>query len=259
MPSDAAPAASTPTSRTSASSRNAGEHPDRVRAAADAGDDGFGERALGLEQLLPCLAADHGLELPHELGIGGRPDARADHVVRRLDVGDPVADRGARRLLQRARAGLDGLDRRAEEPHPLDVGRLPAHVLGAHVHDALEPEPCARGRGRDAVLARAGLGDDPSLAEPAREDDLAEGVVDLVGARVVQVLALEVQPLAGREPLGEGDGGWAPDVRASELVELRAERRVVLRLLPGGGQLVERRDQGLRDVPPAVPPVAFAP
>ena len=90
----------------------------------------------------------------------------------------------------------------AEEPHPLDVGRLPAHVLGAHVDDALEPEPRAGGRRRDAVLSGARLGDDPPLPEPPREHDLAERVVDLVRAGVVQVLALEVEPPAGREALG---------------------------------------------------------
>ena len=122
--------------------------------------------------------------------------------MRRLDVGDPVADRRARRLLQRAGAELDRLDLGAEEPHPLDVGRLAAHVLRAHVDDALEPEACAGRRGRDAVLARAGLGDDPLLSEPPGEHDLAERVVDLVRAGVVQVLAFQVEALAGREAIG---------------------------------------------------------
>ena len=45
-------------------------------------------------------------------------------------------------------------------------GRLAAHVLGAHVDDALEAEARADRRRRDAVLARAGLGDDALLAEP---------------------------------------------------------------------------------------------
>ena len=57
----------------------------------------------------------------------------------------------------------------AEQLHPLDVRPLAAHVLGAHVDDALEPEAGADGGGRDAVLAGAGLGDDPLLAQPARE------------------------------------------------------------------------------------------
>ncbi len=86
---------------------------------------------------------------------------------------------------------------------------LAAHVLGAHVDDALEPEARAHGRRRDAVLTRTGLRDDPPLAEPRREQDLAERVVDLVRPGVVQVLALEDDPASRRrEALGlyRGDG-----------------------------------------------------
>ena len=85
----------------------AGEDADRVRAAADAGDDRVGQPALGREDLLARLVADHPLQLADELGIRRRADARADQVVGRLDVRDPVADRLARRLLQRLRAELD--------------------------------------------------------------------------------------------------------------------------------------------------------
>ena len=81
----------------------------------------------------------------------------------------------------------------AEQVHPLDVRRLAPHVLGAHVDDALEAEARADGRGRDAVLAGARLGDDPLLAEPPREHGLAERVVQLVRAGVEQVLALQVE------------------------------------------------------------------
>ena len=55
-----------------------------------------------------------------------------------------------------------------------DVEGLPSHVLCAHVDDAFEPEPRARRRGRDAVLARTGLGDDSCLPDALREQDLHE-------------------------------------------------------------------------------------
>ena len=78
--------------------------------------------------------------------------------------------------------------------------RLARDVLRAHVDDAFEPEPGAhRGRG-DAVLARAGFRDDPALAHPLRQQRLADGVVDLVGAGVIEVLPLEQAP--GRADLG---------------------------------------------------------
>ena len=71
-------------------------------------------------------------------------------------------------------------------------GLLPLDVGGAHVDDAGKAE-ARRDRGRgDAVLAGAGLGDDARLAHALGEQDLAEAVVDLVRAGVVQVLALEI-------------------------------------------------------------------
>ena len=57
------------------------------------------------------------------------------------------------------------------------------------------------GGGGDAVLAGAGLGDEPGLAHALGEQGLAEHVVDLVRAGVVEVLALEQQ--AEAEPLGQ--------------------------------------------------------
>ena len=50
------------------------EHPDRVRATADARDHGVGQASLDCEQLLTRLAADHTLQLAHDLGVGGRAD-----------------------------------------------------------------------------------------------------------------------------------------------------------------------------------------
>src|SRR3954471_15169434 len=129
--------------------------------------------------LLTRFAADDGLQLGDELRVRRRSDARADQIVRRLDVRDPVADRLARRLLQRLRAEVDAAHLGAEQAHALDVRLLTPHVLDAHVDDALEAEPRAYRRRGDAVLSRAGLRDDAPLAEPSCEDGLADRVVDL--------------------------------------------------------------------------------
>jgi hypothetical protein len=102
------------------------------------------------------------------------------------------------------------------------------------------------------VLPGAGLGDDSSLAEPLCQHRLAERVVQLVRARVEQVLALEVEPLAGREALRERQRSRAAAVLAPEPVELGCERVVGLRLAPACLELVERRDQRLGHVTPAV-------
>ena len=107
--------------------------------------------------------------------------------------------------------GVHAGDGRAEQPHALDVGHLAAHVLRAHVDDALQAEQRARRRGGHAVLARAGLGDDPRLAHALGQQALAERVVELVRARVHQVLALEPDRPAGGlgEPLARGRAGSA--------------------------------------------------
>jgi hypothetical protein len=221
------------------------EEPDRVRAAPDAGQRDLGQPPLGLEDLRAGLAADHGLQLTDDLRVRRRPDARADQIVRVLDVGDPVADRLARGLLQRPRPELDRAHLRAEQGHPLEVRPLPTHVLGAHVDDAVEPEPRADRRRGDAVLARAGLGDDSLLAEPHREQRLAERVVELVGAGVQQVLPLEVEPLPWREALRERERCRSPGIGAAELLQLLVIARIVARLAPARLKLVQCRDQRL--------------
>ena len=185
-------------------------------------------------------------------GIRMRADARADQVVRRLDVRDPVANRLARRLLERPRAEVDRANLGAEQVHPLDVRPLAPHVLLAHVDDALEAEARAHRRRCDPVLSRTGLRDDAVLAEPPREHRLAERVVELVRAGVQQILALQVEALARRKPLGARERCRPAREGAAELLELRVERLVRLRVAPACLELVERRDQRLRDVTPAV-------
>jgi hypothetical protein len=74
----------------------------------------------------------------------------------------------------------------------IDIQGLPFAIHLAHVNDAFEAEHGGDGGGGDAVLAGAGLGDDPRLAHAAGEEDLADGVVDFVRAGVKQILALEI-------------------------------------------------------------------
>src|SRR5439155_17356312 len=95
--------------------------------------------------------------------------------------------------------------------------------------------------GCDAMLAGPGLGDDALLPEPAREHGLSERVVQLVRARVEEILALEVQALARREALGARERRRPARVRARQLVELRRKRGIRLRLAPPRLELVECR------------------
>ena len=99
------PPASRPISRTPVVGHERGEDADRVRAAADAGQDGVGQPALALEHLLARLVADDPLEVADHRRERVRPGDGAEDVVRRLDVGHPVAERLVDRVLERARAG----------------------------------------------------------------------------------------------------------------------------------------------------------
>ena len=95
-----------------------------------------GSRPLALEHLLARLVADDPLEVAHHRRERVRAGDGAEDVVRRLDVGDPVAERLVDRVLEGARAGGHRDDLGAEQPHAGDVERLPAGVLLAHVDDA---------------------------------------------------------------------------------------------------------------------------
>ena len=108
------------------------------------------------------------------------------------DIGHPVAQRLVHRVLERLRAGLDRHDLGAEHLHAKHVRLLPLDVDRTHIDDAFEAEARAQRRGGDAVHAGAGLGDDALLAHAPRQQDLAEHVVDLVRAGVIELLALEI-------------------------------------------------------------------
>ena len=197
------------------------EHADGVTAAADAGDDRVGQFPDVLVQLLLGLVADDGLEGAHDGGERVRADGRADDVVSRGEVDDPGAEGLVDGVAQRAAACFDGDDGRAQQFHAEDVEGLAPHVFRAHVHHALHAELGADGGGGHAVLAGAGLGDDARLAQSPCEQDLAQGVVDLVAARVVEVFTF--QPDVGsadvrREPVRQVQAAGPAHVRVVRAV-----------------------------------------
>ena len=144
---------------------------------------------------------------------------------------------------------------RAQQAHPEDVEALAAHVFFAHVDDAIEAEQRADGGGGDAVLSRAGFGDDALLAHAAGEQRLAEAVVDFVRAGVQQVFALDVdlraaQRLAqtAREIERRGTAG----VVVQQIGQFGLKRRVGGSLAIGVLQFFERRHQDFRHEAAAV-------
>jgi hypothetical protein len=95
-----------------------------------------------------------------------------------------------------------------------------------------------------------GLGDDALLAHAAGEKDLAQHVVDLVGAGMVQLLALEVDlgptQMLGH-PLRVVERARAADVVGGEGGHVRMEGRIGPGLVVGPFQLEDVGHQGLGD------------
>ena len=74
------------------------------------------------------------------------------------------------------------------------------------------------------MLTGAGFGDDARLAHAHRQQDLAEAIVDLVRAGVIELVALEVDFRAAEmlgQALGEIERRGAAHIMGPELVHLR--------------------------------------
>ena len=184
-----------------------------------------------------------------------------------MHVGDPIAQRLVHGVFQRPGAARHRVHLRLQHMHAGDVRLLALHVRGAHENLARQAEARTNRRHRDAVLARTGLGDDARLAHALGEQDLAEAVVDLVTAGVIELVALQVDLRAAEvlgEALGEIQGARTSGVVRVEVIELRLERRIGLRLVVRLLQIEDQRHQCLGDkaaaenaeVPPFIGPAA---
>mmetsp|Transcript_8686 Transcript_8686/g.23607 ORF Transcript_8686/g.23607 Transcript_8686/m.23607 type:complete len:278 (+) Transcript_8686:691-1524(+) len=189
-----------------------------------------------------------------------RPGHGPKNIVRRLDVRHPIADGLRGGILQRGGAGMDRAHLRSQQTHPEHVQRLPFHILGTHINDALQSLPRTdRGR-RHAVLTGTRLGDDPLLAHALAEKRLPQRVVDLMRPRVVQILSLEVDlrpcpirtPIVLGQVLGVVQRTRAAHVVAQHRVQLRLERLVGHRLCVCLLEILERGNERLRHVLAAV-------
>ena len=221
-----------------------------VGAAAHRRHQHVRQPAFLLVQLRLGLGADDRLEVAHHRRVGVRAGHRADDVEGVERVADPVAQRLVQRVLQRARARAHRPDLGTQQLHAEHVGLLPLDVALAHVDDAFQAEARGHGRGRHAVLAGAGLGDDPLLAHPPGQHHLAQHVVDLVRAGVVELVALEVDLGAAEmvgQPLGEIERRRAADIVLEPALQLGVERGIALGVLVGLLELQDQRHQRLGD------------
>ena len=233
-----------------------GESSYGVGATANAGDDRVGHVAtLGLPQLRGHLAADHALKVADQHWVRVRTHDRAEDVVGIAHVGYPIANRLVGRVFQCLRSAGYGAYLGPQQTHPEDVQRLPANVFSAHVDDRLQAEKSRHGGNAYAVLAGAGFGYYPLLAHPPGQQGLTKGVVDLVGAGVVKVLALEVYPRSSpvlAKVGGKVERAGPAGIVAQVVVELGQELGIFLELQVRFLQLFQSRNQGFGDVAAAV-------
>ena len=231
------------------------EHSGGVAAAADRGHDQVGQTAELPARLFDRFAADDRLKIAHDARKRMRSDDRAQNVMRRFDRAHPIAHRFVDGVAQRSRAAGDRPHFGSQQPHAEDIGSLAADVLLAHVDHALQTEAGAgRGRG-DAVLAGTGFGDHAVFAHPPGQQHLAERVVDLVRAGVIEILALEVDLGAAgmlAETLGMIEGRRTPHVMLPQVGQLGVEARIGTGSIVLDRQLVERGGERLRHVSAAV-------
>ena len=104
------------------------------------------------------------------------------------------------------------------------------------------------------MLTGAGLRDDAGLAHTFDQKPLTQGVVDLVGTSVIQILPLQEDPDLAADPIADqlGEpGSWrqsrgAPHIDPVESVQLLTKGRISLGLLVDPLQLVKGANQGLR-------------
>lgn len=152
-PSRPLPPASTPTIRTSLSSRKGWKMPMALDPPPTAAMTMSGRR---LENLFAGFRADHRLEITHHFRIGMRTGCGADHVIGVVDIGDP--GRAAPRSWRpSACAPPPAVTGRTSAPSSSmkDVRRLTFDVGRAHIDDARQAKAGSDGGRRHAMLAGA--------------------------------------------------------------------------------------------------------
>ncbi len=231
------------------------ERANRIGPATHAGQHCRRQPGFLLQDLLLDLLPDHAMKVTDHGWVRMRAEDAAQQIMRRAHVGDPIPHGFIDGVFQRSGAGTDAADLRPEQAHAVYIQLLTAHIFLAHVDNAFHAEEGAHGRGGYSVLPSAGLGDDAVLAHAARQQSLAEAVVDLVGAGVQQILAFEVNACPAQLPgqaLCQVERRRTSGIVPEQQIELGVKDRVSLRLGIGVLQLLERRHKGLWNIAPPV-------
>jgi hypothetical protein len=132
------------------------------------------------------------------------------------------------------------------------------HIQGPHINGTVKTHAGGHGGGGDAVLASTGLGNDPAFPHALREQSLTHDVVGLVGTRVVEVFAFDVElspPELVAEIVQAGEGRRTARVTCHQTHILVPEGGISLRCRKGRLQLGDGLVQNFRDKRTAKGPV----
>lgn len=226
------------------------EHASGIAAPSDTRDDGIGKPTETRLALLSAFGADDALEVADHHREGVRPDHRADDVMGVFDARHPIAHGFVDGVAERARTAFDGTDFGSHQPHAKHVGLLTADIFGPHIDDAGQAKVGARRRRRDTVLPGSGLRDDACLFHTQGQQRLAERIVDLVRAGVIQVLALEPNLCAAEllaQPFGVVERGWSTDETLQQFVQFCVKVGIGFGLGVLRGEFLERPGECFRD------------
>ena len=175
--------------------------------------------------------------------------------MRTTNIRHPVSHGFVDGFLQGLLPCVNRHDFRAKHLHAIDVEFLPLTIHRAHVDDTFQTEHRGDGGGGNTMLPRTGLGDDAGLAHALGEQNLADGVVDLVRAGVVQVFALEINFRAAEffgQAFGKIKRRGATDKFSEVIRKVLLKFRVVLRTEIFLLQFFQRMHQRLRHITSAV-------
>src|ERR1043165_2025912 len=153
------------------------------------------------------------MKVPDHQRIRMRAVSCAQNVMSAADIGDPIAHRFVDCFFQSSLTRLYGHDFRAEHFHAKDIEALAFAIDRAHVNDAFEAKHRRDRRSGNAVLAGTGFGNYAGLAHAFGEENLANAIIDFVGAGVKEVLSFEIDFCAAKflsEPLGKIEWCWTP-------------------------------------------------
>jgi hypothetical protein len=179
---------------------------------------------------------------------------RAQYVMGGIHVGHPVPEGLVDGVLENPRAVGHRHHRGPQLLHPEDIGPLALDIHFAHVNGAIEAESGRHGGRGHPVLAGPGFGDHPGLAHAFDQQPLPHDVVGLVGAGVVEVLALDENPGPAemvRQVLGKGDRRRPAGVAGHELFVFLPERGVTSGIIVNRFQFIEGGNQDLGQKRPA--------